>query len=352
MKQSVSIGVIGTGMWGEDHLGCLKTDERVRVSWLCDRDAARLDAAMRKFNVPNGARDYREMLKDTTLDAVIIATPPFTHATMAIDVMRAGKHVLVEKPMVHSRADMRRLLLEAARYPRLVRLDASFRSTRTQPKFTFIKNLIDSGVLGKVYHIHHSMMSPTMLCDRNPQAGWAIQRKFAGGGPSLNWGGYDLSFHLGLLGDKPRLKSLRSIARPGLRDIQRPGYVCDVEQHFAAFMEFTGGLTYYYERGESAHCIAGSETQIHGTKAGLKFNYLEWESYDIEFFSPGMQGTGPTERKIITVDRGDKPENCNILPLRHFVDCIQGNARPIMPLTLAAKHLDILFKIVGQGRKR
>ena len=349
MKKPLSIGVVGTGMWGDNHIGCLKEDGRVRVAWLCERRPETLAAALQKHGVARGTGDYHEMLNDRELDAVIITTPPFTHAPIAIDALRAGKHVLLEKPMAHSRADMQRLLRAAARHPHLVKLEASCRIARTQPKFTFVKNLIASGALGDVYHIHHAMMVPTMFYDRNPQALWSLQMKYAGGGPMLNWGGYDLAFHLGVLNDRPRLKSLRAVTRNDLRTIVAGDVKPDVEQHALAFMEFTGGLTYYYERGESANAELASQTRIHGTKAGIKFSYLEWDSYDLEFYAPGKQGAGPTEKKIITIERGDKPENCNVLPIRHFIDCILGKAKPMMPFSLAAKHLDIAFKILESG---
>ncbi len=346
MKRRLSIGVIGAGAWGDNHLACLTADPRVRVTWVCDRNPELLAAALHRHGVLRGTADYREALADRSLDAVIVATPPFTHAPIAIDAMRAGKHLLLEKPMAHTRAAMRRIVREAARHPRLVTLEASCRGARTQPKFAFVKNLISSGALGRVYHIHHVALTPTMYHDRMPQARWAVQRAFAGGGPVVNWGEYDLSFHLGVLGDRPRLKALHAVTRNDLRTVAIEGITADIEQHAIAFMEFTGGLTYYYERGDSAHGVLANQTRIHGTKAGIVFDYDEWASYDIAFYAASNNGTGPTEKRILTVARGDKPENSNVLPVRHFVECVLGKAVPLMPFTLAAKHLEIAFRIL------
>jgi predicted dehydrogenase len=64
------------------------------------------------------------------------------------------------------------------------------------PKYTFIKNLIDSGKLGDIYYIHHNHLGQGTFVEYNPNGAWAMDKRYAGGGPFMDWGEYDLSFHL------------------------------------------------------------------------------------------------------------------------------------------------------------
>jgi predicted dehydrogenase len=117
----------------------------------------------------------------------------------------------------------------------------------------------------------------------------------------------------------------------------------DVEQHGAAWMEFDTGLTYYYERGGGVHAESPNETRIYGTKGGLRFAFPSWDSNDIEYFH--IENNEPVV-ETLTVDMSDAPEDSMVLAT-HFLDCLDG-APPMMTVQLAAKHMDILFRILGK----
>jgi len=65
--------------------------------------------------------------------------------------------------------------------------------------------MVESGELGQVYHVRHRHLMRSTFIEYNPRGSWAHSRKQAGGGPLFDWGSYDLSFHLGVLGDAPEL---------------------------------------------------------------------------------------------------------------------------------------------------
>ncbi|HEX2954617.1 MAG TPA: Gfo/Idh/MocA family oxidoreductase [Bacillota bacterium] len=339
MDKRIQIGLIGGGMFGANHIETIRRDGRAEVRWVCDRHEPSLVAIQDKYEVVRGTTDYHKVLEDPEVDAVIVVTPPFTHAEIATDVLRAGKHLLIEKPMAVNRAEVQAIIAEKGKHPELVVLEGSCRHSRLQPKFDFVKAMIDAGKLGDVYHIHHNFLTPATFLDWNPKATWALDKKLAGGGPIFDWGEYDLSFHLGILGDKPELQKVEAFHMGNLR--QSPG---NVEQHAAAYLTFDTGLTYYYERGAGVHCEVGSETRIYGTKGGLKFSYLTWESPKIEYYFEDSDGK--PEKEILEVDMSDHPESDNIPLIMHFIDCLQGKAGPRMPVELAAKHLDILMRIL------
>jgi predicted dehydrogenase len=338
-----NLGIIGAGMYGKMLMRCFLQDDRASILWVNNASEASARSAAEEFGISKWTHDYREVLSDPAVDAVVIATPPYLHAEQLEAALGAGKHVLLEKPMAESPESVKRILETAGKFPDRLILEASCRHTRLTRKFNFIKSIIDSGRLGVVYHIHHNHLSRGTFIEYNPKGAWAMNTKLAGGGPFIDWGVYDLSFHLGLLGDKPQLKSLQRFTRNDLRDMSRWTDFSDVEQHGAAWMEFDTGLTYYYERGGGVHAETPNETRIYGTKGGLRFQVPSWDSNEMEFF---YVENGEPAAETLAVDMSNAPEDSMALAA-HFLDCLDG-ASPLMTVQLAAKHLDILFQILGR----
>ena len=339
-----NLGVIGAGMYGKVLMRCFAQDARARVTWVNSASQATTEAAAQEFGIEQWTLDYREVLADPAVDAVVIATPPYLHARQLRDALAAGKHVLVEKPLAESPQSVAEIVAAVAAYPDRVVLDASCRHTHLTRKFRLIKDLIDSGRLGKIYHIHHNHLSSRTFIEWNPKGAWAMNRKLAAGGPFADWGVYDLAFHLGLLSDTPELVSLRNFNRNDLRDVSQLVAFSDVEQHGAAWMEFTGGLTYYYERGAGVHAETPNETRLYGTRGGVRFQFPSWDSKEVEVFS--AENGNPTKETLM-VDMDNEPDD-GLALTRHFLDCLDG-AAPLMPVTRAAKHMDIIFKILSQA---
>ena len=275
-------------------------------------------------------------------EAVIVSNPTALHLEVAIPAAQAGCHLLLEKPIAESRESLERIVKAVEDTPDRIVLEASARHTRLTRKFQFIKSMIDSGKLGEVYHIHHNHLSRTTFIEWNPNGAWAMNKKLAGGGPFADWGVYDLSFHLGLLNDLPQLKSVQRFTRNDLRDMSKLVAFSDVEQHGAAWLEFDTGLTYYYERGAGVHAETPNETRSYGTKGGLRFQFPAWDSNEVEFFTTE---DGMPCKETFTIDMSDAPDD-SLAITTHFLDCLDGKARPLMTVPLAAKHMEILFRIL------
>ena len=110
-------------------------------------------------------------------------------------------------------------------------------------------------------------------------------------------------------------------------------------------MEFDTGLTYYYERGAGVHCEIPNETRIFGTKGSLRFSYTSWNSPQIERF--WVNKNRVEKHTVYNVDMSKHPGD-TIALTNHFIDCLAGKTKPLMPVSLAAKHIDILFQILGK----
>jgi predicted dehydrogenase len=337
-----NLGIIGAGMYGKILMRCFQKDERANIAWVNSASEGTTKSAAEEFGVEKWSTDYRDVLADPALDAVVIGTPPYLHAEQLENALKAGKHVLLEKPIAESRESLERIIKAVESAPSLKVLEASCRHTRLTRKFKFIKDIIDSGKLGDVYHIHHNTLSRTTFIEYNPNGAWAMNKKLAGGGPFADRGVYDLAFHLGLLNDVPQLKSIQSFKRNDLRDMSRFVAFSDIEQHGSAWMEFDTGLTYYYENGGGVHNEAPNETRLYGTKGGLRFHHYSWDSNEVEFFTTE---NGEPIKETFTVDTTGQPDD-SLAITTHFLDYLDGKAEPLMTVQKAAKHMEILFKIL------
>ena len=343
-QKKVNLAILGAGMIGDVLIDAARKDGRADVSWIVTRTQKTLDAKLKKQGVPNGTLDFQDALADSNVDAVVIAGPPYTHTEMFTAALAAGKHVLLEKPMAIDRAEVQTIVDAADAHPELTIVECSCRHARLQPKFRKIKQMIDEGKLGEVYHIHHNHLTRGTFIEYNPLGTWALDKKMGGGGPFLDQGVYDLSFHLGLLSDVPNLKSIQSFTRGGLKVFKDPSISQNIEEHGAAYMTFDTGLTYYYERGSGVHCEQKNETRIYGTQGSIRVSFNTWDSPDIEYFYVDSERN--EKRDVIATDMSEHTDDNQEL-MTHFLDCVLDGVKPLMTVNLAAKHLDILFRILG-----
>lgn len=97
--QPITVGVIGCGYWGPNLIRNFAENPNAELRWMCDTDAWRLAQIGRRYPSARAGGDYRQVLDDEGLDAVVIATPVATHYPFARAALEAGKHVLIEKPL-------------------------------------------------------------------------------------------------------------------------------------------------------------------------------------------------------------------------------------------------------------
>lgn len=147
--ERITVGVIGCGYWGPNLLRNFAENEAARLLWICDLDSKRLDAMGRRYPAARTTRDYREMLKDPHLDAVVIVTPVATHYHFALEALQSGKHVLVEKPITSSSREAEELIEIAEARGLALMVDHTFIYTGAVRK---IKEIVSSGELGELLY--------------------------------------------------------------------------------------------------------------------------------------------------------------------------------------------------------
>jgi predicted dehydrogenase len=150
MAQGVlGIGVVGYGYWGPNLVRNFASTVGARVIAICDMDSSKLEQGKHLYPSVAMTQTFRDLLNDSRIDAIAIATPVSTHYELALAALKAGKHVLVEKPLAQSSEEVRRLIEEAERRKLTLMVDHTFLYT---PAVQKIRDLIVKGALGEIYY--------------------------------------------------------------------------------------------------------------------------------------------------------------------------------------------------------
>ena len=146
---ATTIGVIGSGYWGPNLLRNFAENESARLRWICDLDEQRLSAMGRRYPATSTTRDYQELLSDSDLDAIAVVTPVATHFQIAKEALRAGKHVLVEKPLTATAREAEELIELAERNRLTLMVDHTFVYTGAVRK---MKEILTNGEIGDLLY--------------------------------------------------------------------------------------------------------------------------------------------------------------------------------------------------------
>jgi predicted dehydrogenase len=193
----LTFAVVGLGYWGPNLLRVLVDDAGGEVRWLCDLDACRLDRFARRYPGIRTTRDLDDVLADDEVDAVLIATPVFSHVELCRRSLKAGKHTFVEKPLATSAADADSLLALSRRRDRVLMCGHTFVYS---PAVNAVKRMVDDRVLGDVYFVSSSRVN-LGLHQRDVSVIWDL-------------GPHDFSILLHWLGERP--ETVRAVGRDSI----------------------------------------------------------------------------------------------------------------------------------------
>jgi predicted dehydrogenase len=145
----IGVAVVGVGYWGPNLVRNLMASPSFRLRWLCDLDRSRAERVLGYYGNATATTDLTEVLADSDVQAVVVATPADTHLGIALAALRAGKHVLAEKPLAATYADGRRIVDEAEGRGLILMCDHTFCYT---PAVARVRELLHSGDLGEIQY--------------------------------------------------------------------------------------------------------------------------------------------------------------------------------------------------------
>ncbi|MCW4050127.1 MAG: Gfo/Idh/MocA family oxidoreductase [Candidatus Bathyarchaeota archaeon] len=153
--KTINVSVIGCGVWGSNHARVYNEIPSINLKSVADIDKKSVEKVAEKFNI-EGYTDFEKIINDKNVEAVSICTPTVTHANLALLAIKAGKHVLVEKPMTNTITEAKQLIKAADKHD--VKLAVGF-VERFNPAVQEAFKLIKEGQIGKIILARTSRVS-------------------------------------------------------------------------------------------------------------------------------------------------------------------------------------------------
>ena len=190
--EKVRIGVIGCGgIANTKHMPAEKRNPAAELVAFCDVVEERALKAREDFGTPECAvyTDYRQLLQDKSIDAVLVLTPNNAHCRITVDALDAGKHVLCEKPMAMNYAEAKEMLAARDRSGKVLTIGYQ---NRFRPDSLYLKKVADEGMFGDVYYAEAIAIRRRAV----PTWGVFIDKEKQGGGPLIDIGTHALDLTL------------------------------------------------------------------------------------------------------------------------------------------------------------
>lgn len=302
------VAVIGFGYWGPNLVRNFAVSERTKVVAVCDLSEARLALAARQYPGIRTTTVVEDIFAAADVDAVAIATPVRFHYPLALAALRAGKHVLVEKPVTESSEQARHLMEEAARRKLVLMVDHTFIYT---PAVRKMRELVASGEMGDIYY-YDAVRVNLGLFQQDVNVLWDLAV-------------HDLSIIEYVLGQVPV-----GVSATGM-------------SHVANAPENIAYLTLFFDSPLIAHInvnwlapVKVRQTLVSGSKKMIVFNELD-PSEKIKVYDKGIVLNHDQEQlnKIVAGYRtGDvwSPQLAGTealaIEVSHFADCIANGVKP------------------------
>ncbi|WP_159885875.1 Gfo/Idh/MocA family protein [Paenibacillus puerhi] len=277
---TIKVAIIGCGTIANNaHIKAYIANPDAEIVYFCDTIKERAEKAVRDYGRGQAVEDYQEILDDPEVEAVSICTPNDVHAPIAIDCLRAGKHVLCEKPAARTYAEALEMQKVQHETGKVLNIGVV---NRFNTGVNIIKNMIQAGDLGDIYHVYVSFRSQRSI----PGLGGAFTTKaIAGGGALIDWGVHFLDIVMYCSGDpKPLTVTGQAYSKLG-RDMKGYSYLnmwagppdyngtYDVDDFVTAMIRTEGpSITL---NGAWAQNIGVEEMYIDflGDKAGIRLQY-------------------------------------------------------------------------------
>ncbi|MCC5835736.1 MAG: Gfo/Idh/MocA family oxidoreductase, partial [Opitutales bacterium] len=321
--ESVNIGIIGVGNMGAAHARAIQEGKvpGLKLTGLQDvnPDRAKGFEGVTAFDSPQA------LIESNAVDAVLIATPHYDHTPLGIAALKAGKHVLVEKPISVHKADCE-ALIDAHTDKSLV-FCAMF-NQRTNPHYIRIRDLIQKGELGEIRRVVWTITDWFRSEAYYASGGWRATWRGEGGGVLLNQCPHQLDLWQWLFGMPQKLRAFCELGR--YHDIE-------VEDDVTCYMEYANGCkgVFITTTGESPGSnrleITGERGRLvyDMEKEGLSFLRNEVETSEWSRTTTGGFTKPPTWDVSIPIDGGNGPQHLGIM--RNFADAILKGTPVLAP---------------------
>ncbi len=290
--EKIKVGIVGCGgIANNKHLPAIKKNGNIQIIAFCDIDINKAEEAKLKYGTEDARiyTDYNELVKEDLM-AVYVLTPNRSHADISIAAMKAGKHVMCEKPMARSYDDAKRMLDTAKETGKILTIGYQ---NRYRADSTYMKKACDNGDLGEVYYAKAHAIRRRAV----PTWGVFLNEEEQGGGPLIDIGTHALDLTLWMMNNYEPVSVTGSVYRK-LADQTDQGNAFGawnpsefkVEDSAFGFIKMKDGATIHLEASWALNSLEVDEakTSLCGTKAGadmkdgLRINRVQYDRQCIE----------------------------------------------------------------------
>ena len=322
--KKVRIGVIGVGSMGSEHLNSISKIKDAKLCAVCDIDKKRAD----KYATEHKVKAYYnsdKLIKSGDVDAVLIATPHYDHTPISIAAMKAGLHVLTEKPIAVHKADAQKMIDAYKKSPKL-KFAAMF-NQRTVNAHKKIKKLLDDGEIGEIRRVNWIITSWYRTQTYYNSGGWRATWEGEGGGVLINQCPHQLDLFQWFFGMPVKVWAKCSLGK--YHDIE-------VEDDVTAVCEFKNGATgiFITTTGEAP---GTNRLEVIGTRGKLIFEngkiiFKRLEGFIQDHINTHPEGFGTPELWNVEIPYpGDSGPGPHQKIIANFVDAILNDTELIAP---------------------
>jgi predicted dehydrogenase len=332
--KTTKVGIIGLGWPGREHLKGYSKSKRAEVVAVCDANGELAQQVADGNDVPKVYTDHKKLLQDPEIEAVSVCLPNFLHAPVSIDALKAGRHVICEKPPALDVKQAQRMADTADKAGLTLMYALCQRFTGAAK---LVKSYIDAGDLGEIYFaraVYHRRRGIPL-----GTGSWFTDKSRSGGGALIDIGVHALDCAWWLMGS-PKPVSISGNVYHEFGHVVPQGTNFDVDDSAFGLIKFDNGATLILECSWALNQPGGSVTQLAGTKGGVEMNPV----------------TILTERDGVQLDVTPKvPDADNFAgQTDHFIECLQTGREPIMSAEQGVHLMQMLegiYKSAETGRE-
>ena len=283
----------------------------------------------KRHNVPRVYDKASDLILDDEIDAVYIATPPGSHAAYAVETLRAGKPVYIEKPMALNHAECEKINEASARYGVPVFV-AYYR--RALPGFVKVREMIEKGTIGRIMFFQLQLFKPASEDEKAGRLPWRVDPSVSGGGHFFDLASHQLDYFDYLFGPVMKVKSV----------VKNHGSLYKAEDFVTAELEYENNITgngiwSFTAPKESYRDII----EITGEKGSIRFSTFSFENIVVT--------TSEGTREMIN----ERPEHVQYNLIDKVVRALGGNGESPSTGISAARTSRVMDEIVAEyyGKK-
>lgn len=332
MSKKIRVGIIGCGgIANGKHLPSLSKLEQVEIAAFCDIISERAIKSAEKYGTGNAKvyENYKELLKDPSIDVVHVCTPNVSHAEISIAAMEADKHVMCEKPMAKTSEEAREMVDAAKRTGKKLTIGYN---NRFRKDSQYLKKLCDRGDLGEIYFAKAHAIRRRAV----PTWGVFLDEEKQGGGPLIDIGTHALDLTLWMMNNyKPKAVLGSTYYKLGKNKEAANAWgpwnpeKFTVEDSAFGFITMENGATITLESSWALNTLDEDEAKcsLSGTIAGADMKdglRINGENFGTLYENHINLNTGG----VAFYD--GKKESDSDLEARLWIECIQNNTDPVV----------------------